>query len=166
MFLCDRPRTRRVGGVEPFAPINRIPEDVLSLIPSYCNTGGELVTLTHVCRGSRERFISCSSLWTFLDCANVKQTRVYLERSKTSPLELWLGEEEDPSFLNDAFLLPVLHLDRLRFLTLSGPRTTCSNLPSILTPSKSLPPGPKLWLFRAPSSMGTSRHYASYACLE
>jgi len=103
-----------------FAPINRIPEDILSLIPSYCNTGGQLVTLTHVCRGWRERFISFSSLWTFLDCTNVEQTRVYIERSKTSPLELWLGEEEGAPFLNDAFLLTVPHLNRLRFLTLSG----------------------------------------------
>ena len=103
-----------------FAPVNRIPEDVLSLIPSYCDTSEELITLTHVCRGWRERFISSSSLWTFLDCTNVEQTRVYLERSKTSPLELWLGEEEDASFLNDAFLLAVPHLNRLQSLTLSG----------------------------------------------
>lgn len=103
-----------------FAPINRIPEDVLSLIPSYYNTGEELVTLTHICRGWRERFISCPSLWTFLDCTNVEQTRVYLERSKNSPLEICLVEEEDTTFPNDAFLLAVPHLDRVKSLTLSG----------------------------------------------
>jgi len=103
-----------------FAPINRIPEDVLSLIPGYCDTDEELVTLTHVCRGWRERFVSCSSLWAFLDCTSVEQTRVYLERSKTSPLEICLEEEEGATYLNDAFLLVVPHLGRLKSLTLFG----------------------------------------------
>ena len=105
-----------------FTPINRIPEDVLSLVPRYRDTDKELVTLTHVCRGWRERFIACSSLWTALDCTSVEQTRVHLERSKGSPLEICLQEEEEEgvTFLNDAFLLVVPHLDRLKSLTLSG----------------------------------------------
>jgi len=103
-----------------FAPINRIPEDVLYLIPDYCNTGKELVALTHVCRGWRERFISRSSLWTYLDCTSVERTRVYLDRSKASALEIRLGEEDCTPFLNDAFLLTVPHLGRLKSLTLSG----------------------------------------------
>ena len=103
-----------------FAPINRIPQEVLSLIPDYCNAGEELVTLTHVCRGWREQFISRSSLWTFLDCASVDRTNVYLKRSKTSPLEIRFEEEEGTSFSSDALLLTVPYLSRLKSLYLSG----------------------------------------------
>ena len=112
MLLGERPRTTHVGGVEPdsvdeehFRPINRIPGDVFSLIPGYCDAGEELVVLSHVCRGWRERFILCSPLRTFLDCACFEQTRVYLERPMTSPMEIWLREEEEHTFTNDAFLL-------------------------------------------------------------
>ena len=102
------------------APINRIPQEVLSLIPGYCNTDEELVALTHVCRGWREQFTSRASLWTSLDCTNIEQTREYLERSKTSPLEIQLEEGGHYPFLNDAFLLTVPHLGRLKSLSLSG----------------------------------------------
>ena len=63
-----------------FAPINRVPREVFSLIPEYCKTDEALVALTHVCRGWREQFVSRSSLWTSLDCTNVEKTRVYLKR--------------------------------------------------------------------------------------
>ena len=103
-----------------FAPINRVPREVFSLIPEYCKTDEALVALTHVCRGRREQFVSRSSLWTSLDCTNVEKTRVYLKRSKASPLEVRLGEEECAHFLEDAFLLTVPHLGRLKGLSLSG----------------------------------------------
>ena len=76
-----------------------------------------MITLTRVCRSWREIFISCPSLWTSLDCAFINKTRLYLERSKTSPLRIHLQEW----FFNNAFLLAVPHLDRLGSLFLSGP---------------------------------------------
>ena len=100
-----------------FASINRIPPEILSLIAHQCDADEDLITLTHVCRGWREIFTSHASLWTDLDCAVVDQTRVYLERSKTSPLDIHLNEGD---FLNDAFLLTVPHLYRLGSLSLSG----------------------------------------------
>jgi hypothetical protein len=103
-----------------FAPINRIPQEVLSLIPKHCDTDEVLITATHVCRGWREQFISHSSLWTTLDCATVNQTRAYLERSKTSPLDICLGGKGRAPFLNDAFLLTVPHLGRLRSLSVTA----------------------------------------------
>ena len=86
-----------------FTPIGRVSQDILSLIADYCDMDDELVALTHVCRGWREQFISRPSLWTSLDCTNVEKTRAYLDRSKASPLDIWLDEEEPPRFLNDAF---------------------------------------------------------------
>ena len=64
--------------------------------------------------------ISRSSLWTSLDWRNVEQTRAYLERSRISPLDVRLEEQERSRFLNDAVLLTVPHLGRLKSLTLSG----------------------------------------------
>ena len=103
-----------------FAPINRVPPEVLFLIADYCDTedtGKDIIALTHVCRNWREIFISHASLWTKLDCILVSKTRAYLERSKASPL--WIRLE--PWFFDDAFLLTVPHLDRLERIFLSGP---------------------------------------------
>ncbi|KAF9650820.1 hypothetical protein BDM02DRAFT_3092410, partial [Thelephora ganbajun] len=72
-----------------FAPINRIPPDVLSLIPDYWerqDMGEDLIALTHVCRDWREIFTSRPSLWTHLACADADKTRLYIERSRFLPL--------------------------------------------------------------------------------
>ena len=61
-----------------FAFINRVPPEVLSLIPDHFETDQELINLTHVCRGWREIFISRASLWRFLDGKNLDKTRVWI----------------------------------------------------------------------------------------
>ena len=103
-----------------FVPINQFPPEVLSLIAWHHfhpeDPDEELITLTHVCRSWREILISHASLWTSLDCTDVDKTRVYLERSKTSPLKIHLEHR----WLCDAFLLTVPHLDRLGSLFLTG----------------------------------------------
>ena len=71
-----------------FAPINRVPPEVFSLIPDHCETDEELIKLTHVCHGWREILISRASLWTPLDCRNLDKTGVYIQRSRGSPLEI------------------------------------------------------------------------------
>ena len=104
-----------------FAPINLIPAEVLSLIPDYCDEHDveqDLITLTHVCRGWREMLISRSSLWTQLDFANVDKTRTYIQRSKSSPLEIHLGRDEDDTYLDDALFLATPHVPRLKSLTI------------------------------------------------
>ena len=102
-----------------FALVNRTAPEVLSLVPNYWEDSYRdetLIKLTHVCRGWREIFISRPSLWTSLDCKNVDKTRVYIERSKSVPLEVcleWFYHEE-------AFLLAVPHVPRLKTLSVSG----------------------------------------------
>jgi len=107
-----------------FAPINRIPPEVLTLVPDYWeddNNDGALIGLTHVCRGWRELFVSCPSLWTRLDCIHVGKTRAYIERSKTSPLEICLGEFDADVFITgEAVLLAAPHFGRLRTLSVLG----------------------------------------------
>ena len=107
-----------------FAPINRIPREILSTLPDYLSeeytADQDLITLTHVCNGWRELFISCPFLWTYLDCKNVEKTRAYIERSKSSLLEVYFRAEEYSPLPYDAFLLTVPHIGRLKSLYLSG----------------------------------------------
>ena len=103
-----------------FASINRIPPEVLALIAHHRNADKSLRTLTHVCRRWREIFVSHASLWTGLDCETINKTRLFLERSKTSPLRI----RTKGRFLNDAFLLTVPHLDRLESLSFSWSSTS------------------------------------------
>jgi hypothetical protein len=116
------------------APINRVPPEILSLIPGYF--GGDdgdgdgddmdevIITLTHVCRDWRDIFISRSSLWTRFDFTNIEKTRTYIQRSQSSPLNFSLDGE---SVINDAFSLVIPHTHRLKSLTIRS-----DTLPSVL----------------------------------
>ena len=97
-----------------FAPINRIPPEVLSLIPDYRDVERDLVTLTHVCCAWREIFISRASLWTSLDCINPDRTGVYVQRSRGAPLEICLDVPDD------ALLMTLPLIGRLKALKLLG----------------------------------------------
>ena len=104
-----------------FSPINRIPPVVLSLIPDYFHEDDMdegLLTLTHICRGWREIFISRSSLWTKLNFTDLDKTRTYIQRSKSSPLEFYLKDTKDIPFPDDVFPLATPHLHKLKSLTI------------------------------------------------
>ena len=64
--------------------------------------------------------MSSASLWTHLDCTNVRKTKVYIERSKSSPLEICL---RNPLYRDQAFTLAVKHIGRLGALSISGSPT-------------------------------------------
>ena len=75
------------------SPINRIPPEVLALVPDFWEAyrrEKDVIALTHVCRAWREVFTSRSSLWTDFYCTDIDKTRVYLKHSKLSPIEVWL----------------------------------------------------------------------------
>lgn len=102
------------------APINRLPPEVLSLVPDY--HGGphadrDLIALTHVCRYWRDTFTSRPSLWTQLTFTDIDKTNTYIERSKTSPLELCLS---GGTVINDPFDLVTQNVSRLKSLTTQG----------------------------------------------
>ena len=109
-----------------FAPINQIPPEVISIIPDYYGEDGDrvLVTLTHVCHGWRDIFVSRSSLWTRLHFTNVDKTRNWIERSQSSPLKLYLGPCKP---IHGAFKLVMPHINRLGSLTINA-----RALPSVL----------------------------------
>ena len=80
----------------------------------------DLITLTHVCHHWRDVFTFRSSLWARLDFTNVDKTRVYIERSKSSPLKIRIKSGEGSSFSNDAFSLVLPHLHKLKSLNVSA----------------------------------------------
>ena len=111
------------------APISQIPRAILSLIPNHwerqdAETDKALITLTHVCRGWRELFISQSSLWTRLDFMNVDKTLTYIKRSRSSPLDVVLFKNEQRSCLEGAFVLAVPHTRRFKSFTMTAVGTS------------------------------------------
>ena len=114
-----------------FSPINRIPPGLFLLILKHWgkhDIDKNTITLTHVCRGWRDVLIADPSLWTHLDCTNVEKTRVYIERSKSSHLEISLRKSENATYLEDAFLLVVPHIGRFGSLTIVGTEDLLQNL--------------------------------------
>ena len=108
-----------------FAPVNRIPPEVLSSIPDYYyddgyDTDQELITLTHICHSWRDTFISRSSLWTKLDLTNVEKTHTYIQRSKSYPLKVYLERDEDNTCFDETFFLVTPHIHRIKSLTVYG----------------------------------------------
>lgn len=105
------------------APVNRIPPEVLSLIPHHLDGGDRdqcLVPLTHVCRDWRNTFISHPSLWTRLDFTNVEKTRTYIKRSHSFPLNICLQKADRATYLDDAFSLVIPHICRLESLAINA----------------------------------------------
>jgi hypothetical protein len=103
------------------APVNRIPSEILALIPDFwgrdCYHGyRDLVALTHVCRAWRDVFISRSSLWTDLDCVGKARTRVYLERSKSLPINLSLRTQVSLPPCHPFFEITPHAIGRLKYL--------------------------------------------------
>ena len=101
------------------APVNRIPSEVLSLIPCYYYEYGmdrDLIRWTHVCRRWRGILISCPSLWTRINLTNIDKTRTYIQRSQSSPLKLYLGSHNTTI---DVFPLIIPHIHRLKSLTIN-----------------------------------------------
>ena len=88
------------------APINQIPPEILSIVPDFWDVDDrdeDVIALTHVCQAWREVFVSCPTLWTNINGMEAPdKTRVYLERSKSSPIDLLLDSDvmtvSDPFF--------------------------------------------------------------------
>jgi len=115
------------------ALVNRIPPEILALIPDFIDTfkrDQSVVALTHVCRAWREVFTSRSTLWTCLDYSSTDKTRVYLERSKSSPLALSLCRNDTLSPRDPLFQITPQAIGRLKSLSLLG---TPRNLEDITT---------------------------------
>ena len=117
-----------------FALINRTPPGVLSLIPEYWEhrkRDKDTIKLTHVCHGWRELFTSRPSLWSRLDCVDINKTRAYLERSKPSPLEVFLKRDKEKGVPYRSDALRLVDVDRVKSLSVTG--TWEDVLPDVIT---------------------------------
>ena len=74
-----------------FVPINRVPSEVLSLIPTHLSHEKDLLSASSVCRNLRRTFIQHAALWSRLDLTREKSdlfVKMLLERSKGSALDI------------------------------------------------------------------------------
>lgn len=78
------------------------------------------ITLTHVCRAWREIFISRPSLWTDLCWRGAGKTQAYLERSKSSPVNVSLCQFEELPPCHPFFQIIPHTIGRLKSVTLRG----------------------------------------------
>ena len=73
------------------APINRLPLDVLCLIPTHLTSLPDRLRVTFVCRHWRSIFVQHAALWSqlYLDgITNLLLVRTLLERAKGAPLDI------------------------------------------------------------------------------
>ena len=103
-----------------FAPINKLPPEILALIATFFEPGRQLIDVTAVCRYWRAALLSFPRLWGRITCSNELLFKTYLERSKAVPLEVRL-----PRSLSRSLASLVPHTSRLASLTVSvtGPST-------------------------------------------
>ena len=75
-----------------------------------------------MCQHRRGVLTAYSSLWTHLEFEDVgKMARAWVERSKSSPLEIALyGFGASDDFLKDAFLLAIPHISRVMSISIVG----------------------------------------------
>ena len=93
-----------------FAGVDRLPPEVLALIPAYLSSR-ELVSSTHVCRRWRDAFVASPSLWTTLDNEQMHRDAlaVYLTRCGGAPIDVAFSTSRNKN---------------LAFLRLVAPRST------------------------------------------
>ena len=72
-----------------FVPINRVPLDVLSLIPTHLTSQKDRFRVTFVCRHWRRTFLQTATLWSHLSLSKGGvYVKTLLERAKGSPLSI------------------------------------------------------------------------------
>ena len=95
-----------------FVPVNRIPADVLSLIPTHLSQGDRF-RASFVCRHWRRTFLHNATLWSQLDLSKGEvYVKTLLERTKESALDITV-DGMDPVCI--MALLPP-HAQQIRFL--------------------------------------------------
>ena len=116
-------------------PINRLPRDVLVLIPHFFTEEAEvsdtgyndfsmnapLITMTHVCRSWRNALLSTTSLWKKINFSVSKsqQAEGFLRRSGNQPLDIFHYLEDQDRV--EPFLSATLHnVSRLRRLKIGS----------------------------------------------
>ena len=98
-----------------FSPVNRLPPEILSLIPTFLHhkrSRRSLIRWSQVCRYWRNTFTNTPALWTNFNCKDLARTRTFIERSKSAPIHVRLASEFCSQSLNA--LIP--HMKRFESL--------------------------------------------------
>ena len=106
--------------VNTLAHVNKLPPEILGMIPTYHKetTPKDLLTISGVCSYWRNTFLATPSLWTNLDGKGIEKTRAWVKRSRTLPIQLQVEGSPDPEVIE--FLgayssqLEVVDLSRLQ----------------------------------------------------
>jgi hypothetical protein len=106
-----------------FVPINRIPSDVLSLIPTYLSSQKDRFRATFVCRHWRTVFLQYAALWSRLVLGkDVECVATLLDRAKGSALDV--VTDYNPPLAAMTLLSP--HAQRIRHLEF--PSNRCADI--------------------------------------
>ena len=93
--------------------INRIPSDILSLIPTHLDSQGDVLRASFVCRHWRRVFLQHGALWSKLFIQRREDyVTTLLERAKGSALHIALDDQVPPHII--ALLCP--HAQKIRHL--------------------------------------------------
>ena len=111
--------------INALSPVNRLPPEILGMIPTYQEdqTLKDLVTVSSVCSYWRSTFLATPSLWTNLNGKGLKKTKAWVQRSKALPIHLLVEGSPDPKVLK--FLGS--HSSKMRAVIL--PYLTAQDLP-------------------------------------
>jgi hypothetical protein len=121
--------------VNELSPINCLPPEVLSAIPTYwsADSQGDLIRATHVCRYWRTTLTASPSLWNDIKSGNEARMRACIHRSQSYPLSVEIKHPGQEGVLSDAVLF------RLKSLTLSLPVTNLTKpLGRLISPTPML----------------------------
>jgi len=102
------------SSMNTFPEINRLPSEILALIPSFLTEHKDLVFTTHVCRHWRNTIVASPPLWSSLDNETMHKDLVaaYIDRCGGTPLDVNFSSESDK---NSSFLKKVvLHSSHIR----------------------------------------------------
>ena len=102
-----------------FAPINRLPLDILSLIPTHLTSQRDRFRASYVCRHWRRTFLRSAELWSGLVLSKGEvYVKTLLERAKGSPLVIDIVDR--PSVLASTLALISSHTKQIKSLNFGG----------------------------------------------
>jgi len=90
--------------VNSFHVTDRIPPEILNIVCSHLTTEDDVFSMSQVCRHWRGVLISSPSLWTQLPCHRVARTIASLERCKSMPIQLEVGQRSPKVALESVLL--------------------------------------------------------------
>ncbi|KAF9642517.1 hypothetical protein BDM02DRAFT_3133035, partial [Thelephora ganbajun] len=102
-----------------FLAINRLPPEVLALIPYFFDSCKDLINSTHVCRHWRNAFIASPPLWSSLNNQTMHEDLIaaYMDRCGGIPLDVTFSS--DLGTKNESFLERVVlfssHIRKMTF---------------------------------------------------